>query len=178
MAETAVLDLEREALQRIQLTGKYCCGCERWRAVDNFSFKDAQKRTLRSRCRACCREASRRHYVRMKAAYLERNRCNNPRQRQAGAEFVYQFLVGHPCSECGETDPVVLEFNHLDPLTKSGNLSDMIANGVSVDSLSLRSEIAKCQVLCANCHQRHTARSKAAHYKLMADGGAKLSARG
>src|SRR5260221_2067179 len=119
MVETVVLGLGREALLRIQLTGKYCRGCERWRAVDDFSFKDAQKRTVRSRCRACCREASRRHYVRMKVAYLERNRRNNPRQRQAAAEFVYQFLVGHPCSECGEHDPVVLEFNHLDPLTKS-----------------------------------------------------------
>jgi hypothetical protein len=42
----------------------------------------------------------------------------------------------------------------------------MIANGVSV--AYLRTEIAKCEVLCANCHQRRTALGKAAHYKLVA----------
>jgi hypothetical protein len=67
---------------------------------------------------------------------------------------------------CGEADPVVLEFNHLDPATKSANLSDIIANGVS--TAYLRTEIAKCEVLYANCHQRRTALSKAAHYKVTA----------
>jgi hypothetical protein len=53
----------------------------------------------------------------MKITYLERNRRNNPLQRQAAAEFVYQFLLGQPCVECGEADPVVLEFNHVEPAT-------------------------------------------------------------
>jgi hypothetical protein len=60
----------------------------------------------------------------------------------------------------------VLEFNHLDPRAKSGNLSDMVASDASV--AHLQTEIAKCEVLCANCHQRRTIQSKAAHYRLMA----------
>ena len=160
------LHLARESLLRTRQNGRYCRGCERFHAVEDFSVKDARKGTLRSRCRICCREASRRHYTRTKGAYLERNRRNNPLQRQAAAVFVYQFLLGHPCVECGEADPVVLEFNHLDPSTKSANLSDMIANGVSL--AYLRTEIAKCEVLCANCHQRRTILSKSAHYKVMA----------
>ncbi len=117
MVETVILGSEQETLVRTQQTGKYCRGCKRWHAREDFSFKDARKRTLRSRCHVCCREASRRHYMRMKVAYLERNRRNNPLQRQAAAEFVYQFLLAHSCVECGEADPVVLEFNHLDPAT-------------------------------------------------------------
>ena len=160
------LSLTQEMLVGARPDGRFCRGCECWCALEDFSFKDARRGTLRSRCRVCCREASRRHYMQMKVAYLERNRRNNPLQRQAAAEFVYQFLLAHPCMGCGEPYPVVLEFNHLDPANKSANLSDMIANGVSAGYL--RTEIAKCEVLCANCHQRRTAQSKAAHYKLMA----------
>jgi hypothetical protein len=142
---------------------KFCHGCARWLNRNEFSFKDPTRRTPRSRCRACCRERSRRHYRNMKGTYLERNRRKKPVLREAAANFVHSFLLQHPCVHCGEEDPVVLEFNHLDPASKSGNVSEMVRTGTSVRRL--RVEIAKCEVLCANCHQRHTAASKAAHYK-------------
>jgi hypothetical protein len=84
--------------------------------------------------------------------------------RQKARIFVAQFLVDHPCVRCGEADPVVLEFNHLDPTTKSANISDMIHGRVSIGRI--RMELAKCEVLCANCHQRHTATTRPTHYKL------------
>jgi hypothetical protein len=61
---------------------------------------------------------------------------------------------------------VVLEFNHIDPASKCANISEMICAGTSVRKL--QSEITKCEVLCANCHQRHTIAGKPAHYKTVA----------
>lgn len=55
------------------------------------------------------------------------------------------------CSVCGESDPVCLDFHHLDPKTKSFNI------GVQLGSYSLKRvklEILKCEVLCANCHRK------------------------
>jgi hypothetical protein len=80
------------------------------------------------------------------------------------APLYVQFLREHPCVRCGASDPVVLEFNHLDPGAKSGNICDMVHFRVSINGL--RQEMAKCEVLCANCHQRHTTRVRLAHYKL------------
>lgn len=121
---------------------------------------------LRSRSRRCCCERSKRHYVRMKRAHLERNRRKKPILREAAATFVHQFLEQHPCVHCGQKDPVLLEFNHLDPASKSGNVSEMIRSGASLRRL--QAEIGKCEVLCANCHQLHTMSGRRAHYKTVA----------
>jgi hypothetical protein len=60
--------------------------------------------------------------------------------------------VDHPCIECGEDDPVVLEFDHL-----GGKLFD-VGRAISDRSWdSILEEIAKCEVVCANCHRRRTA---------------------
>jgi hypothetical protein len=142
---------------------RYCRGCQRMLPLGQFSFKSAEKGVLHSRCRACCRANSRRHYQANRAAYLSRNRRNNPAQRRRSAAFVLAFLREHPCSRCGEADPIVLEFNHLDAALKSANVADMVLRMCS--PRRLEAEMAKCEVVCANCHQRLTSLARSWHYK-------------
>ena len=68
--------------------------------------------------------------------------------------MIFEYLQGHPCVDCGEADPLVLEFDHVRGV-KSGNISQMMAYCVS--EARLLEEIAKCEVRCANCHRRVTA---------------------
>lgn len=68
---------------------------------------------------------------------------------------LYSYLDNHPCVCCGEKDPIVLEFDHLDPSNKHIAVSNAVCNGWSWKRIY--SEIEKCQVLCANCHRRKTA---------------------
>ena len=50
------------------------------------------------------------------------------------------------CTNCGETNPLVLEFDHLDR-------SEKIATVSSISSVKkAKLEIAKCQLLCKRCH--------------------------
>lgn len=58
------------------------------------------------------------------------------------------------CVQCGEKDVVVLEFDHIDPASKVANISQMRKNYTPE---KLKVELAKCVVLCANCHKRRTA---------------------
>lgn len=67
-------------------------------------------------------------------------------------QWLWDYLLEHPCVNCGESDPVVLEFDHL--RDKKFAISKAVCVGTSIPVLL--SEIAKCQVLCANCHRRLT----------------------
>lgn len=75
---------------------------------------------------------------------------------QKKKEFHVDYLKSHPCVVCGEDDIVVLEFNHIDPTTKEYNVSQLLNNNYSISLL--KKEISKCEVLCANCHKRKTAK--------------------
>lgn len=69
--------------------------------------------------------------------------------------LVWTHLTTHPCVDCGESDPIVLEFDHVRGV-KTKVISLLIGDGSSVKWI--REEIAKCEVRCANCHRRKTAK--------------------
>jgi hypothetical protein len=68
-------------------------------------------------------------------------------------EHVLGYLLTHPCVDCGEDDPVRLEFDHVreEKLTEVSRLANDPANLNKVIQ-----EIAKCDVRCVNCHRRKT----------------------
>lgn len=68
--------------------------------------------------------------------------------------YLLAVLRSAACADCGESDPVVLEFDHRGE--KRGNVSSM-ADWASLETLE--TEIAKCDVRCGNCHRRKTQRA-------------------
>jgi hypothetical protein len=59
--------------------------------------------------------------------------------------------AGGACRGCGLTNPVdVLEFHHLDASTKEFALSVV---GIPRSWARVKAELAKCVLLCANCHR-------------------------
>jgi hypothetical protein len=66
---------------------------------------------------------------------------------------------------CGEANPVVLEFHHV-----RGRKHDAVASLVrGHEWWTVEAEIAKCEVLCANCHRIRTA-SEGRHYRSVSKG--------
>jgi hypothetical protein len=59
----------------------------------------------------------------------------------------------HPCVDCGESNPVVLEFDHVRGRKRMA-VANMARQGYSIGAIE--EEIAKCQVRCANCHRIKT----------------------
>lgn len=57
--------------------------------------------------------------------------------------------------DCGEADPIVLDFDHVRG-EKLDNVASLITGAGKFSRLM--TEIEKCDVRCANCHRRKTAR--------------------
>ena len=70
-------------------------------------------------------------------------------------QYVVDYLKLHPCIDCGESDIVVLDFDHTD--NKEFNISDGVRGVYSLKRIQL--EIDKCEIRCANCHRRKTAKN-------------------
>jgi hypothetical protein len=77
------------------------------------------------------------------------------RLRQAATLEFLRELRRRPCADCGQTfPPWVMDFDHRDPKAKSFGLAAGKALLKSRDVLL--AEIAKCDIVCANCHAVRT----------------------
>jgi hypothetical protein len=100
-------------------------------------------------CKECFRD-----YFRKRGELHRRQSRDAQRHRQGRArEFVANYLAVHTCSDCGETRPVLLDFDHVGP--KLAMVSALVHDGARVERIER--EIEACEVVCANCHRRRTA---------------------
>ena len=83
-------------------------------------------------------------------------RKNSQKALSSLNERICVYLSSHPCVDCGESDIVVLEFDHLDPSQKILCISTMVTRLAPWSKIE--EEIKKCVVRCANCHRRKTCR--------------------
>lgn len=75
--------------------------------------------------------------------------------RLRNRDHVFAILEKSCCVDCGEKDPIVLDFDHRDPQTKYKSVCDCVRD-CSLETL--KREIEKCDIVCANCHRRRTAK--------------------
>ncbi|WNM73006.1 HNH endonuclease [Streptomyces phage Persimmon] len=74
-------------------------------------------------------------------------------------EKLLEYLAMHPCVDCGEADPIVLEFDHLPEFEKSFEIGRAVTSS-TMSWAKVLTEIDKCEVVCCNCHRRRTAKRK------------------
>jgi hypothetical protein len=79
---------------------------------------------------------------------------------------IFSYLLLHSCIDCGESDVVCLDFDHINPDEKYKNISDMVKENYSWDEI--KKEINKCCIRCSNCHRKRTAKDNG-WFKLVED---------
>lgn len=83
----------------------------------------------------------------------ERHKANKERAREKAKEYVANYLATHPCSDCQQSNAILLTFDHVRG-NKRGNISDMVLDGLGLETI--KAEILLCEVVCFNCHALRT----------------------
>ena len=136
-----------------------CTICKVNKNEQDFFFRNKSKARLHAQCKDCHtisrRKMWRAHYHKYGSNYraraVERSRKIKDKLRQ----HMKLYLADKACVRCGIADIRLLEFDHIDPSTKSFSIARGLTSTLSWDKIL--AEISKCQILCANCHKLKTA---------------------
>lgn len=109
-----------------------------------------------ARCLICYNQTQREKYktnIEFRDKKIITKQIYQKRNRKEIEQFIFSYLITHPCNDCGEKNPLVLQFDHIK--NKKFNIGDCMKLRVSKNTLS--EEINKCVIRCANCHTKKTA---------------------
>ena len=140
------------------MTKKTCTGCKKELPIKVFHFRNRARNKRHPWCRSC-RNAQQTEYRRGREGKAK-VRGWRKTKHDAHCQVIWNYLLTHPCIDCKESDPIVLQFDHQ--YNKRCNISQMPwSHGI----VSILEEISKCEVRCANCHTRKTA-TEQNHWKV------------
>lgn len=129
---------------------KRCGTCGMSKPVTDFNRKSSRTDGLQEVCRDCNRESSRRYYARRREHHIAVVRARTDAQRAISLSFIAQYLLAHPCTDCGVGDLRVLYFDHRPDAPKRDAVMQLVRNGFSLRTIA--KEIRNCDVRCRNCH--------------------------
>lgn len=84
-------------------------------------------------------------------------------------KWIYKYQKDHPCVDCGESDVLSLDFDHI-----KGRKRYNIAHAFMIKNMTvakLKTEVAKCEIRCGKCHRirTHKVTNSWKHQMLLAD---------
>ena len=137
-------------------TMQTCTKCGTTKLLSEFHVRVRQGTAHHYRhCKECHRSIIRAHYSANRATYIKKAADRNVQALQKVRSYLLEYLLKHPCVDCGEKDIVVLQFDHYNG-NKVTEVGTLVRRGHPL--ATIRAEIEKCEVVCANCHTRRTAR--------------------
>lgn len=122
----------------LELNFKACPGCKKRYNMRHFQHKHTGKET--STCQTCREKRNSSERTHAKAeAYKKLH-------REVLAPYIHDLKVQGHCVDCGEEDDRALDFDHVDPATKTRAVSHCRSMTL------IKAEVAKCVLRCCVCH--------------------------
>lgn len=133
---------------------KVCTKCKVDKDADDFAWKNKSEGKKSSWCKECFRASYRERYANSPSE-KERVMAKARDNREKNRVRLIEYLSKNPCVDCGESDPIVLEFDHKEMLRVRGK---RVSSYLDRSWKRVLEEIEKCDVRCANCHTKRTAK--------------------
>jgi hypothetical protein len=160
--------MESSNVKQLEPATKWCWKCETAKPVADFSRDKSRQDGLQPICRSCAKVARAKylaaHPGAQKAAYAKwyakpENRAKTSAatvaHRRARADALIEKYKSAPCMDCRNTFPsCCMDFDHRPEAEKLFGLN---FNNLSHRPLEdILAEIAKCDLVCSNCHRIRT----------------------
>ena len=125
-----------------------CNACHEIKTLESFS-RAGNTTGYQYTCKPCAAESVRKSYQ----ANPGRHRATSKARKDRLLAEVRALKTG-PCTDCGQCfPPVCMDFDHLED--KIEGVASMVSRGFAREALL--AEIAKCDLVCSNCHRIRTA---------------------
>jgi 5-methylcytosine-specific restriction endonuclease McrA len=128
------------------IIGKQICSiCKKDLTFDYFYKNKSNKKTgIGTQCKECSKNYKKEHYINNKDIYIKG-------MLKFKAWFI-ELKTNSKCNRCGyNKHPAALDFHHIIPSEKNFAITIRGFKGKNKDEIL--KEIAKCEVLCSNCHR-------------------------
>jgi hypothetical protein len=135
---------------------KVCLDCGELKSIEQFAkYKRNNRKHVtpyKPRCKLCDDER-RRAYDRGRPQEVKDREAEKARATRRANKWQFIEKMGGECQDCHNTFPMcVYDFHHLDPNEKDIEPGFLFHRRLDV----IEQELAKCILLCANCHRiRH-----------------------
>lgn len=133
---------------------KKCTLCKQIKLLEFFSKRNLSKDGYQNICKECSEKHSKKYYKKNKSAHKKKTKEQRKIILKRNYQFIWDYLLQHPCIDCGNNNPVVLEFDHVSG-EKIAPVSVLAHDSWSL--VKIQAEIDKCEIRCANCHRIKTA---------------------
>jgi len=130
-----------------------CGRCGQLKPVEDFAWRRKAKGQRHNYCRPCHADYHREHYLANKQRYIDQAYARKEQLYLERTKYLIEYFASHPCLDCGEGDPVVLEFDHV--RDKEFDIGHALPYR---NWQRILDEIEKCEVVCRNCHRRRESR--------------------
>lgn len=131
---------------------KRCPDCGIHKPLADFHLSALRRDGHQSICKSCRAVLDRARYERTRGG--EARRQAKREFNRTRTEWLRSLKVGHPCRDCGRVlPPEAMQWDHLPGMVKRGDVSTLRG----LPKQQILDEIAKCDLVCTNCHILRTA---------------------